>query len=85
VGEFIRDLDAPSPSPFARRPRTADWSPISKTLLPGLEGRCDEGDERRQTRSEGPEHASSGDVVGLHREEARTPGVTEEELRCGAM
>jgi hypothetical protein len=43
VEEFIRDLDAPSRSLIAtRRPRTAGWLPISRTLLPGLEGRCDE-------------------------------------------
>src|SRR5215216_5708500 len=60
VEEFIRDLDAPSPSLTAtRRPRTAGWSPISRTLLPGLEGRCDEGEQRRQARSDGAEHASS--------------------------
>jgi hypothetical protein len=59
MGEFIRDLDAPSPSPIATcRPRTAGWSPISRTLFPGLGGRCDEGNQR-QARSEGAEHASS--------------------------
>jgi hypothetical protein len=35
--------------------RTQGWSPISS----GLEGRCDEGDQRRQARSQGAEHASS--------------------------
>jgi hypothetical protein len=60
VGGFIRDLDAPSPLPHcnlttphrrlvADLKNSASW--VRRTLR--------EGDERRQTRSEGAEHASS--------------------------